>query len=74
MSVMSWVRILVEAPNYLGVAQHGRVPVLETGGRRFESYYPDQNMVGVAQMVERQIVTLVVVGSSPIVYPNAAFV
>lgn len=68
------VRILPEGPNYLGVAQHGRVPALEAGDRRFESYHPDQNMVDVAQLVERQIVTLVVVGSNPIVHPNAAFV
>ena len=29
---------------YLGVAQSGRVPVLETGGRRFKSSHPDQFM------------------------------
>lgn len=38
----SQVRVLLDGPTLQGVAQSGSAPGLEPGGRRFESYRPDQ--------------------------------
>ena len=38
----SQVRVLLDGPTLQGVAQPGSAPGLEPGGRRFESYRPDQ--------------------------------
>ena len=38
-------------------------------GQEFDSSLAHDNMVDVVQLVERQIVVLVVVGSNPIVHP-----
>ena len=53
------------------IAQLGSAPALGAGGRRFKSYYTDHfiNFAGVAQLVERQFVALVVAGSSPVGHP-----
>lgn len=86
----SWVRrsLVHKAPHisFLGVAQSGRVLDLESRGRRFESFHPDQTkdrtmnsnqttvggtgIATVAQMAERLPRKELVAGSSPRRWPH----
>ena len=52
-----------------GVAQFGSARGLGPWGRGFESLHLDQYMVGIAQLVKRQIVALEVVSSTLIIHP-----
>ena len=55
--------------NFRGIAQSGSAPALGAGCREFESLYPDQFVVAVAQLVEHRIVTPEVAGSRPVGHP-----